>query len=160
MQLVLGFIIALALTNGLEAAQSLDFKQAKNKLLYNSKSHLVIKVAWELNSSASLGSKIASISESYDESWIYQQDPQGGASLSSPRAKVDVYPLDAPPLNGGLAQLVAIDQIQLSKLLGLEPGLNDYNRFYWLDLQTDSTSTQISIVGKERVHTVTINVIR
>ena len=47
-----------------------------DKLSYNSTEHFVISVAWELSSSASLGSKIASISETYEEKWIYEQNTQ------------------------------------------------------------------------------------
>ena len=58
-----------------------------------------------------------------------------------------------------MAQLVAIDQAQLTQLLGIVNDDDEPSRYYWLDLSPDSSSTQISIVSKQRVHTVSINIL-
>lgn len=104
--------LALASERGQELKQSVP--QAMSQL------QVAIPVSWEMSTSGSSRSRVASISESYAELWTYQQYPYSRSYLKSPRSRVPVYAVFGENQPGRMPKLLVIGEQQLASLLGIE----------------------------------------
>jgi len=81
--------------------------------------NISIPVSWEVSSSGFTEQGVASESESYRETWTYQQQLPFNFYLESPRAKVPVIVLRENDSMEASLDTIGLSKASLAKLLGL-----------------------------------------
>lgn len=119
-----------------------------------------LPVSWEMSLSGFSQSRVASISESYAETWTYYQQSHGACYLESPRARVAVYGIQRHDELSRMPEAIVLTEEQLAQLLGINMQENpdSSSRLILLHLQYRSELENRLFLQPSRVETISISI--
>ncbi|MFW7381038.1 MAG: hypothetical protein ACOH5I_19640 [Oligoflexus sp.] len=87
---------------------------------FMSRLELALPVSWEIITTGFGQSRVASVSESYAETWTFHQRAHGENALASPRGKVPVYGLQRVDRLSRMPRALVISEQNFIQLLGIK----------------------------------------